>query len=262
MGTGQTNLIEDPEAAMRRGLDRPVKISHQTVLVETVLDLGGGCQRVALKRYRAKNWRKALLDCFRRSRARRDWRLAQRLVACGVATARPLLFLEPRERGLFRPSYLATQWIAGSENVHLFGWKIAARPLCERLRLAGACAASLGQLAGRRHARGIIHRDLKAANLLVVAKGGDQVETYLVDVTGARFRRRISRRRRAADLARLAVALEAHPWITRSICRRLMRSYLAEQPPGTADWKMLWREIAEQRRRLIRKMLARGEPVL
>jgi len=165
-----------------------------------------------------------------------------------------------------RRSYLATQWIESSENVHFFGWRIANRPAAERLRLAARCAESLGRLVGRLHAGGISHRDLKAANLLVVPPrdGADasSLKTYLIDIDGMRVRRRLRSGRRAANLARLATGLEAHPWLTPSISCRFLRAYASAFPPGTIAWRPLWRAVQRRTRRLIRRMRRRGESVL
>ena len=254
-------LLADPEAPIHGGLDRPVKLSHGSVLVEAGLPLGGCGGRVAYKQYRPRNWWKGCCNLLRRSRARRDWAAARRLVALGIPTARPVLVLEPRQFRLRRRSYLATEWIVSSENLHLYAWKLAELPLGERLGRAARCAESLGRLIGRLHARGIAHRDLKGANLLVTDQGHG-IETCLVDVAGVRFLRRLSRRRRAKNLARLAVGLSAHRWVPRTACCRFLRNYLRELPPEAADWKRLWREAAADSQRLRAKMQGRGEPLL
>jgi len=254
-------LLADPEAVIRRGLKRPVKISHGSVLVEADLPLGGRKTRVAYKQYRPRSLWKAICRLLRRSPARRDWTAAQRLVALGIAAARPVLLVEPAAPRLRRRSYLATEWIAGSLNLHLWGWELAELPLNDRLARAARCAEGLGRLIGRLHGRGVAHRDLKGANLLVVDRDG-RIAAWLVDVAGARFVRRLSGRRRARNLARLAVGLEAHPWVGRTACCRFLRSYLRELPAPKADWKTLWRDVAAESRRLRTKMVRRGEPLL
>ena len=254
-------LLEQPDALVWRHLDRPVKLSHETIVVEAELPLPDGPIRVAYKQFRPRNWWKSLCQRFRPSRAMRGWNLARALLARHIATPRPLAVCEPRGNWLFRSSYLATEWIVGAENLHLFGWRLAGRPLPERLRQASRCAVRLGRLVGQMHAVGVCHRDLKAANLLAVSQG-DDLAVYLVDTDGVRIGQPPGPVRRAAELARLAVALEAHPWVTRSICCRFLRAYAAEFPPGTIAWKPLWRDILRRARLTIRRKHRRGEQVL
>ena len=139
------------------------------------------------------------------------------MLARGIATAEPLLLCQPRsllERG---SGYLATRWIEGSTNLHLYLWDLARRAPAERRRRMRQLAVTLGRLLGRLHARGAMNRDLKALNLVVVEQP-DQVAAYLVDVDAVRFCRRVSDRSRAIDLARLATRnLDMHAWATRAV---------------------------------------------
>ena len=108
---------------------------------------------------------------------------AEFLLSRAIATPRPLLACRPRGWTTCGTSALVTQWIVGAENLHVFGWRIAALPLAARLRLAARCGEALGRLLGRMHALGAAHRNLKAANVLVVEEGGEAV-VYLVDLDG------------------------------------------------------------------------------
>ena len=63
----------------------------------------------------------------------------------------------------------------------------------------------------------------------------------------------------ASNLGRLAAGLEAHRWVTRSICRRFLRAYAAEFPPGTIAWKWFWRRIADEAGRIVRRKRRRGK---
>lgn len=254
-------LLEHPDDLLWRNLAQPVKISHDSLLVEAELPLAERVVHVAYKRYLPRNGWKVFLGFFRRSRALEAWRLGHALLARGISTAPPVVALQPagwRWRGA---SYLATEWIEGAENLHLFGWRLRATPMDERLRLATVCAKSLGHLLGRMHAAGVSHRDLKGANLLVVERRAE-VTTYLVDLDGVRMRRSIGAARRAADLARLAAGLEAHPWVTRAICCRFLRAYAAESSSGVIGWKPLWRAIAARSLRIVRRKERRGQEVL
>ena len=254
-------LLEQAETLIWQHLDRPVKISHETLLVEAEVPWVEGPMRVAYKQFRPRGWWKSLCGRFRVSRARRGWELAQALLARNIPTPRPLLACEPRGPWRRRSSYLATQWIADAENLHLYGWRLAGYPLPQRLRWASRCAVNLGRLLGRMHAAGVSHRDLKGANLLAVQQR-DDVAVFLVDVDGVRISRRLSARRRAADLARLAAGLEAHPWVSRSIACRLLRAYAGEFPAGTVAWKPLWRDIAQRAGHYAEHKHRRGQQVL
>jgi tRNA A-37 threonylcarbamoyl transferase component Bud32 len=255
-----SQLLEHPETLLWRHLDRPVKLSHESLLVEAELPLTGGPVRAAYKQFRPRGWWKAISGRFRTSRAMRGWTLGRALLALGVATPRPLAVCEPRHRSPPGANYLATEWIPG-ENLHLFGWRLARLPIERRLRLASRCAESTGRLLGRMHAAGVVHRDLKAANLVAV-EGENDVAVHLVDLDGVRLGRRPHARRRAADLARLAAGLVAHPWVTPAICRRFLRAYVEESRPQAIDWKRLWRAIAHRTNAHVQRQRRQGRQTL
>lgn len=268
-------FLRQPASLVLGALDRPVKISHTTLMVCAPWPLGDEeiAIRVGLKRCRPRTAWKALVDRFRRSRALRGWCLGHALVARRIDTARPLAVCDARREDRPNPwawwprwlpsreSYLATEWIDGTENLHLWAWRLAKRPPEERLRWARRCAESLGRLLGRMHARRVSHRDLKASNLLVKVVGKD-VRTWLIDTDGARIQRRLSARRRAADLARLATSVEAHPWVTRSVRYRFLREYARQFSRGEVNEKSIWRSVARRAKRLVSRKKREGKPVL
>jgi tRNA A-37 threonylcarbamoyl transferase component Bud32 len=253
--------LDDATGLLMRNLARPVKIGHDSLIVEARLPAEGQEIRVALKQYRPRNWWKALCNFFRPGRATRAWRLARELRARDIDTPRPIAVSGGHGWRARTTSYLATEWVEGAENLHLYGWRLATRPLDERLHSAARCAECLGRLIGRMHAAGISHRDLKGANLLVV-EGEQGVATWLVDLDGVRLRRRVNTKQRAGNLARLAAGLSAHPWISRTICCRFLRAYSAQFVPGHVAWKPLWRAVAAGSRRVIKKKHRRRQEAL
>ncbi len=242
---------------------QPVKISRETLVLQAELPLGGESRLVAVKQFRPQGLWKAAAGLFRRSKAARNWAKAEFLLAHGIATPRPLLTcrLPLCGKASFGSSLLVSEWIIGGENLHVFAWRIAEQTLHARLRAASACADSLGRLLGRLHAAGAVHRDLKAANLLVVQQG-PETKTWLVDLDGLEIGRRINLARQARDLGRLAAGLVVHPWVTTSICRRFLRAYRREFPLAASDWKTLWRAIAARVDEIVRRKRGRGEEVL
>ncbi len=88
---------------------------------------------------------------------------------------------------------------------------------------------ALAELVGRMHACGVIHRDLHCGNVLVRTGGEAQVKNQrqqlvLMDLHRMLRRRRLSRRRRAANLAQLYH--DRRLWTTRSQRLRFLRNYL------------------------------------
>lgn len=249
-------LLDDPAGVLRRGQHDPVKISHRSLIVEAELPTAQGVRHVAYKRWREASWWKRLASRWRRSRAISAWRLGHALLNRGIATARPLAAIEPAGRP--GESYLATEWIADAENLHLFCWRIAEYPAAERVRRTRQAAAALGKLIGRLHAWQIAHRDLKGCNLLLAERGED-VAAWPIDLDGVRIRRRLSVSERADNLARLATSMELHPWLTRSDRCRFLRAYVGQVPELACGYQWLWRAVARRSRALTARMRRRGE---
>ena len=237
-------LLRDPMQPIRQYRHWPVKLSHSSLVVEAELRLLDGLVKVAYKRSRRKNWWKRCLGLFRTSRALQGWKRGHALLQRGIATARPLLVCQPRQGLLPRDSYLATVWIEGAQNLHLFGWELARRDAVHRRRRVRQCAVSLGRLLGRMHAWNVVHRDLKACNLVVVEQLAG-IDAYVIDLDGVQLRRRLRWSTQVQNLARLAISLEAHPWITRTDRLRFLRAYQTQfKALPRNDWKDLWHAVA------------------
>lgn len=251
-------LLRDPEAPLHEFRHSPLKLSHSSVVVRAELTVGGRKQTVAYKRCRVKSWWKSLLPRWLRpSRALLNWRRGHALVQRRIATPRPLLVIDPAHG---RDSYLATEWIEGAENLHLYLWRIATLPPRERRRAAMRCARSLGSLLGKMHFWHISHRDLKACNLMV-ADRGNGTESYLIDLDGMSIRRNLPAEARAQDLARLAASMAMHPWLARGAFVAFLRAYVGEVSAPPSDWKTTWREVSLRAERLMEEMQRRGKPV-
>lgn len=254
-------LLKDPDGFLLRNLDRPVKLDFGAWIVQAELELVGGRTRVAFKRYQPRNRWKALLGLFRPGRAWKAWRSAQALESLGINSGRPLAVCDIRRPWRARRSYLALEWIESSENLHLWGWRLASCEPSERERRASRCAESLGSLLGKMHARGLVHGDLKGSNLLVV-ESADALETYVIDLDDVRPVAPGSLAAGAADLARLSVSVHAHPWVSRAARRRFQRAYAAQFPEGSVDWDLLWREVDRRAQRIIARKRRRGQAIL
>jgi tRNA A-37 threonylcarbamoyl transferase component Bud32 len=250
-------MAADPGRPIRAFRHRAVKLSHTSVVVEAQLSARAGQLSVAYKQSRRRVWWQRALDVFRQRRALANWRLGHALRSRGVATARPVAVFQATSK---REGFLATEWLAGAENLHLYGWRLANLDARRRFVLARRCLTQLGELIGRMHAWEIAHRDLKAGNLAVVDRG-EATDVYLIDLDGVRLARRLSRSTRVQNLARMAMSLQLHPWVSRPLLLRFLLAYLRQLPAPQPAWKPLWRDIAKTCRRLIAQRQRRGRMV-
>lgn len=259
-------LLINPRQLLDANAHRAYKLSHRSVVVRAELILGGRPVEVAYKRVRPRNWWKSLLHYFRRNSAMEAWYYGHALLIRGIATARPLAVIERPRFGLPSEGYLATQWIDGAKNLHVYAWQLYGRPEAERQRRVRQIAESLGRLLGRMHSWHVSHRDLKGCNILIVEQPSS-VECYLIDADSVRIPRRLSAYFRAFNLGRLATSLEAHRWVTRADRLRFLRAYLAELHRHDAqawptDWKQAWRAVAKAARRIIGRLKRGGREIV
>jgi tRNA A-37 threonylcarbamoyl transferase component Bud32 len=276
------HVAQAPREWLWKFIDRPVKIDDSAFIVTADLATDDGVRHVALKRFREKSIWKALLSPLRTCRAMRCWQRAEALRAVGVATPEPLLAIQPRRLEEQGTCYLATEWIAAAENLHLYLWRIAG-DMALRNHKADQCAEALGRMLGRLHRAGLRHRDLKAANLLIQERG-DSIVPWLVDLEGmkngdiAHLPERPEGCRaslsdvpvfhapslfvRAQDLARLATGMAAHPWIGRSVFARFLRAYGAQNSLTIAERRLLRAAVERFAEKIIGRKKLRGQQVL
>lgn len=250
--------LSHPEQLLNTPGIEALKLSFGSVVLKTNLfgDVGGA---IVLKRVRAKSWAKRLLAPFRPSRARIGWLRGHVLLARGISTATPLFALEPRPAVWRGESYLATEWIAGARNLHLYLWELAERPRGERRERIRRGAEALGALLGKMHAYGVSHRDLKGCNLTAAEEDG-AVRWYLLDLEGVRLQRRLSSAQRAGNLVRLAVSAEIHPCLSKSDRWRFLRAY-CRAAGQRDDPAVLWRSIAKEVQHHLVRLKRQGKPV-
>jgi tRNA A-37 threonylcarbamoyl transferase component Bud32 len=179
---------------------------------------------VAFKRVRRKTLLKRLTQALGPNRTLRTFRAGHRLLAAGVATARPLAVIVPSRWDLAAPSWIVTEWLDGARDLAQFSPRTSGE--------ASAAAAAVGKLLGRMHAAGWAHRDLKPQNLLVrFTTGNDEAQAFVIDLDGARFVRRVPERIRWKNLARMLDARDG--WLADSdIQERILQSYLESGGPS------------------------------
>jgi tRNA A-37 threonylcarbamoyl transferase component Bud32 len=192
-----------------------------------------------MKRPRARNWWRALVQLWPPSRSLRGWRIGHALLHRDVPTARPLAVLEQRWGPLVRDSVLVTEALPDASDLEQYLRRTHARlgprgwARCKR-ELARELAAHVRRL----QENGFEHRDCKASNILV--RDTEPRRLTWIDLDGLRLRRGWSRRASWRPLIRLHVSLLALPGLTRTDRVRFLREYLVGYGAPADAWRRLW----------------------
>ncbi len=159
--------------------------------------------KIAIKRFARRVWYRDRHAARHGSAAERSWRSAERLVAAGVGTARPVGYLENWEDGRLRGSMLLTEFVDfpsfRDELIELY----RRDPDCSKFMALINCIA---RAVRGMHDAGIVHYDLGNQNILVRrVSDGEWADVSFIDLNRARESDRPSIRQCARDISRIAL---------------------------------------------------------
>ena len=226
------------------------------------LATAAGPVEVVVKQFRHGSVRGRLKRRLQGSKAARSWRIATALLAAGIATPEPVMWIESADAE--GPAFYVCRHVAETiEARYLFR---AANAGEEAERFPGvdfpAFVTELGRWARRLHDAGFWHRDLSGGNLLL-RFGADRHPSalYLIDLNRARMGRVPSVSERLRDLSRLALFRPEHQEL-------LLASYWGEPAAGLRrtlhrttylayHHGFLWKNRSKQRARGVRDRIKR-----
>lgn len=264
------SLLQDPDEPFRRTGIHTIKDSRSSTVVEMTLKLPAGERPVIYKRFRITSGWDPLKSLFRRSPALRSWIWGHGLRERLLPTPRPLAVLHRRRHGLRHEGYLLMEKLEHAVDLRAFVNGMEESDSADRQTALRQLINAVAGLVRRLHERGLGHRDLKAANILVqslpVDQQGDlsgpkQVQPHLIDLVGIRRLGTQNERQRRQNLARLNASFAIHPLLTRSDRLRFLRAYLQWGLRGKEDWKSWWSDVEEGTRRKIERNRNRGRPL-
>jgi len=240
-------LLSMPDAPFTWSQATILKDSRSATVCRWSLAAGDS---VVYKRFRLTQASDPVANLFRRSGAMRSWQAGHAFLDRGLPTPRPRLVFQRRRFGLPTVGYLLCEGVPDNKHLH------------EAIMSAGRAdkweiVETLARWVRLMHDRGVSHRDLKAANILVTAAR----ECQFIDLVGVRFRQTVPRRIRVRDLARLNASFVSVPEVSRTDRLRFLRVYLLWSLRGSAGWKDWWNEIAQATEDKVRRNALRNRPL-
>jgi tRNA A-37 threonylcarbamoyl transferase component Bud32 len=243
-------LSVNPDAPFERADVVLAKDSRSATVCFLEVPTRTGPLPMVYKRFRVTHWTDALANSLRSSPALRSWKNGHAFSDRALRSPLPMLVLHRRRFGLSTTGYLLCRRVQDAQHLHE---AVAASERISRRQLIDQVARWIRLM----HERGIRHRDLKAANILVTRL----MECWFIDLVGVRIHRRVSRSLRVRDLARLNASFISSPHLTRSDRLRFLRTYLIWSLRGQAGWKEWWKEIAQATQVKIDRNRRRNRPL-
>ena len=175
---------------------------------------------------------------LRRSAAAREMRHSRIVAGCGVSTPQVAAIGHNGGR-----AWLVSREVAQATPLDL--WHERQSGIGgDNAAGTGRVLIALADLVGRLHAGGVVHRDLHTGNILLSEHEG-QIRLFLIDLPRVWYRRRLSRRARTEDLAKLM-----HDRLhvtTRSQRLAFLKRYLqvTDGPGSVRGWAAMVEHLAQ-----------------
>lgn len=243
-------LREDPDRPFREPGVELLKDSRSATVCLLEVPTSTGTFSMVYKRFRVTRWSDPLADLFRPSAALRSWINGHALRDRELATPRPWLMLHRKKFGFTSVGYLLCDRVEKCKHLH-----DAVREFDRPARLG--LIERLARQIRLMHDRGVSHRDMKAANILVTAWGG----CVFIDLVGVRLQSKVPRAIRIRDLTRLNASFVNATQVTRSDRLRFLRTYLLWGLHGSAGWRDWWKQVAVATEAKVRRNARKNRPL-
>lgn len=224
-----------------------IKKSASGTVSRCSLSVDGNDVDVICKRSHPRTLYKRLKNLFRRSRALRTWELGNALLHRQIPTARPVAVVERRRLGMLLDSLIFTEYLEHAHDLDtVLTVELREIEAVRQQRIKRQIIAALATLIRSFHARGFVHRDLKAPNVMVQwdATAGQPPRILLVDLDGISQKRSPRPQDWLRALSRLNVSLDHCRRVTLADRLRFLKACLVGPGNPDPEWREVWQQIA------------------
>ncbi len=215
---GIAEILREPERYLQ---DKTLYLKNSRVVTIARIKTPSATTRgFVLRRLNYGKLKHRWRDAFRHSRARRALRHGLALERNGIDTPRAFAAADVRNVFWPRGAYLLMEEIPRAQNLMVY--------LAQTKTVPRALPLALGKLLARLHNKRFSHRDLKATNLLL----DEHLHPFLIDLDGLKQLTRLSPKRIAADLARLAEGVSSQSEKLKFARWRFLKTYAQHREPS------------------------------
>ena len=261
-------LIRQPETPFRTGEARMLKNSRSSAVLEMQAVVNGEVRPVIYKRFSVVKWHSPWMSLFRLSHPSRSWLLGHSLLERGILTPRPLALVQRIRTGIHREGYILMEKVENAVDLKERFELLCKEDANSRRRHLRLWISKLARMIGTMHDRGLSHRDLKAANLLINHPDGEvhsesheAERIWIIDMVGVSRMKHVDEETRVKNVTRLHASFCKDNRLTRTDKLRFLRAYLRWGLTGKDTWKSWWRQIDSATAQKIEKNRRSGRPL-
>jgi serine/threonine protein kinase len=183
--------MESILSRLRSGQESPervLKSSKETTTSIWRIKSQEGAEKICLKHYHDQGLIYGMKYLFRSSKAMKSWIAAHGLRVLRIPTAKPMALIEERRWRVLGDSFLIMEDLTDFPAIDRY--VKSTFPIngpSDRLEEKRAFIAAFAHTMRSLHDRGLFHKDLKAANILIKKTGNLNWKFYLIDLDGVSF---------------------------------------------------------------------------
>ena len=192
------HFLKNPESAFTDRETVILKAGRSSTVVKIILD----DRELVVKRYNMKSKWHRLRRMLRKTRAFQSWRLAQKLRLFGIATAKPVAFIENYLLLFHGTSYFVTEYVSSMHAGHYFAKSHTSEKVATMVE-------RISDLLLRLKKMDMTHGDLKMTNIVI----DENEKPMFVDLDGAKEHTSLKRFRQvwASDILRFLQNFQREP---------------------------------------------------